>query len=458
MSEYMEIPIEQIAVIDRAREDMGDLQALVEDMLAKESVDGTERTRGQTQPGIVRPAVPHDEARFGINPKVTPWILVAGGRRYNAVCIAGFDTYKAINRGTLSPLLQKIYELHENLLRKDLTWAEDVKLKAQIHELRKSENPKQTQTDTAQELKETTANTSRDLALAEELKKNPALANAPTKQAAVNIVKTIRAAAERESRIKATPKDALAKRMMTADMHQFVRTIPDNSVALSFLDFGRLPYEFDASEQRDTIKELAAFEELTVDMLPQMARITKETGWMVIIPGQQNYDNLIAAISQLCINHGEYGLDGDCKSLKRSHDSPCKFVKVEDPAWIWVTLNNAQPVRQPDIHTTNQYERICVVNMGNGALTQRHKSNVLSFPVMDEDDRIHPMQLTHEFCTEIIQRLTVGGEKVADFGFGSGAFCAAAVSLQRDFTGCDIDPAALLSALTLVSEHMPKRS
>jgi ParB-like chromosome segregation protein Spo0J len=458
MMSYLEIPIEQIAVIDRAREDMGDLQALVEDMLAEEFILDEKRQRGQLQPGIVRRAEPSDKDKFGVDLNATPWILVAGGRRYNAVCMAGFDTYKAMDRGFLPPLERKIYELHENLLRKDLNWAEDVKLKAEIHELRKSQNDKHTQTDTGNELKESTANISRDLALAEEIKKNPALANAPTKMAAVNIVKTKRMADERAAKIREVPKAALAKRMIIADMHQFVRTIPTESVALSFLDIGRMPYEFDASEAIDEFKALEKHLDLVSDMLPQLARITKQTGWVVVIPGQKYYDETAKFLNHMCVAHLEYADDQiDCKSLKKSHDSPCRFVRVEDPAWILVTTNNAQPVRQPDIHVTNQYERICVVNMGNGALTQRHKSNVLSFPVMDEDDRLHPMQLNHDFCVELIQRLTVGGEKVADFGFGSGAFSAAAVSLQRDFIACDNDPATLDPAITLVSEHLPKR-
>src|SRR5690349_14608640 len=94
----LQIPVEQIAVIDRARKDMGDLQDLADDILAN----------GQLQPGIVRPAMSNDRVKWAIDPDKTPWILVAGGRRYAATCIAGLDNYLALNKGDLSPLQQLV--------------------------------------------------------------------------------------------------------------------------------------------------------------------------------------------------------------------------------------------------------------------------------------------------------------------------------------------------------------
>lgn len=429
MPEFLNIPLDQIAVVKRYRTDVGDIRSLVDDMLTIDMVDGKPQQRGQLQPGIVRAATEEDRELYGIDPKETPWILVAGGRRYMAVTLAGITTYAAIIKGTLSPMHQRIYELHENLLREQLSWADEVLLKDEIHRLRKSENPAWTQTDTGEEIGETTANVSRDLALAEEIRKNPQLAHEPTKLAAVSKVKAERVAADREARIKSIPKGKLAQRLLADDMVMFAEKMPDDSVDLMFMDFpfGRLPYETDPTsmptDDSDKLRPVLA------DILPHLIRITKETGWLALMAGNHNYSILQAALAE---------------------------YRVEDPTWIWVMTNSIQVPRQPDAHTGNQYERICVVNMGKGTLTTRGKSNVISAPIDEPYERTHPMQLPHAVCLEIVQRLTVGGERVADFCFGSGAMLAAAVELERDIIGCDIDPEALDPALTWVSEHMPQ--
>jgi ParB-like chromosome segregation protein Spo0J len=162
------IPVEQIAVVDRVRKNMGDVAELAERIKAE----------GQHQAGIVRPAVLDDQAE-GIDPLVTPWVLVAGGRRYTAVCLAGLDTFKAELKDDLSPLEQKIIELGENLGRKDLDWDEEDRIRKEIHDLRTqiaaAKGEKWTLADTGRELGETAMNISRAVRVAEEIEKDPSL-------------------------------------------------------------------------------------------------------------------------------------------------------------------------------------------------------------------------------------------------------------------------------------------
>jgi modification methylase len=62
------------------------------------------------------------------------------------------------------------------------------------------------------------------------------------------------------------------------------------------------------------------------------------------------------------------------------------------------------------------------------------------------------MQKPIELWKEVIQRVTVMGEKVIDPTFGSGTSLAAAAKLGRDFAGCELNPGLLEPALGLISQ------
>lgn len=94
------------------------------------------------------------------------WRLVCGGRRLaNIDWIAEEGRYFLCDRETilpgeipvtflheLSPIEREEAELDENIRRSNLTWQDETRAFARIHELRQSENPKQTITDTAKAL------------------------------------------------------------------------------------------------------------------------------------------------------------------------------------------------------------------------------------------------------------------------------------------------------------------
>lgn len=456
------IPVEKIAVINRRRKDLGDIQWLVDDI----------KDKGQLTPGIVRRATAADVVE-GVDPEATPYVLVAGGRRYNAVCVAGLDTFDAVDRGDLPPLLQKIYELHENLGRKDLNWDEEVFLKEEIHNLRKqaaeAEGKTWSQTDTGNEVGESVANISRDLELARELRVNPELRKAPSKVAAVRAIKYERNIQERTARVNQTNLVNVKSRLHVADMKDFVRRIPENKIDLCFTDFKfGIDYDFDAHDANKYADSVEDLHNLLTDVIPQIIRVTKPTGWLALMMGSTNYEYLKDLIQSCCSVHYEYAevewrkdAAGDwirqraprCLSVQAGTASACRFLAVEDPEWIWFRPNSRNPSKWPELHAQNQYEKFAVVNMGQAVMIQKNLGNVLVHDAVYED-RIHEMQRPHSLCLDVIQRLSVGGELVADFCFGSGSALAAAAELQRDFLGCDMNPKCLGPALMWVSEHL----
>jgi len=161
----------QIAVHDRARKELGEVEELAKDI----------EINGQLQAGLVRRAGEADEDE-GIDPAITPYILVAGGRRYAACFSLGFEFFKAELLEDLPPLQQKIYELSENLNRKELTWYEQAELRRQIHALRQQEASQRgeswTMRDTAAAYGFTHSTLVKDVAVAEAVAADPTLKTA----------------------------------------------------------------------------------------------------------------------------------------------------------------------------------------------------------------------------------------------------------------------------------------
>lgn len=471
----LRIPLEQIAVVDRARHDMGDLQELADDFLQIDQTDDGPRQRGQLQPGVVCRATEWHQQKFGVDLAVTPWVLVAGGRRYAALNLAGIDTFLAVDRGELPPLLQRIYELHENLFRKDLSWTEKVFLNEEIHKARveeaSSRGEEWSQKDSAAEYHTSHATISRDLEMAEALRANPELAKEQSQAAAVRKIKYQQSIEQRTARVNQTSLIRVKDKLQVADMRQFTRALPDNLIDLCFTDFKfGIDYDFDPTDANKYEDSQDSLRDLLTDVIPQIIRVTKPTGWLALMMGSTNYEMLRDLVQTCCAEHYEYAdvtwrqdAAGDwirerkqfCSSPAAGRASPCRFLTAEDPEWIWYRPNSRNPSKWPELHAQNQYEKFCVVNMGEAVMVRKNEGNVLMHDAIYED-RIHEMQRPHPLCLDVISRLTVGGELVADFCFGSGSALAAAAELQRDFLGCDINPKCLEPALMWVSEHMPQ--
>lgn len=402
-----------------------------------------------------------------------PWILVTGGRRTAAHYILGWPEIEAENFEDLDPLNQRIVELSENLNREDISWTDEVAAKAEIHALRSQQNPEQTLTKTAEELGEDKSNLSRDLKLVKAIEADPELAKAPTKKAAIRKMEFKAEISRRVAAVKAVDLGSLQARLKTQDMRDFVRQLETQSVDLHFTDFPfGIDYDQTSGNQDMTRQGMYrddpnVVRDLLSDVVPHMVRTVKPRGWIAAMMGYTNHFYLMKLFTGACGTHCGYALvkwnedDGtwkressECLHTTREFKTaePCRFLTPEVLPWIWYRPNSRQPSLWPELHANNQYEMIVVVNGGDAKLVRPNVGNVLAIDAV-YTDRIHEMQRPHAFCKEVISRLTVTGELVVDLCFGSGAHLAAAADLARDFRGCDINPANMGPALSLVSQH-----
>jgi hypothetical protein len=474
---FLYIPVEQIAVIDRGRRNLGDLADLAESMKAN----------GQIQAGVVREAMKADEDE-GVDPSLTPWILVAGGRRYAAACLAGLDTFKAENLGDLPPLEQKVLEIEENLGRKDLEWDELVAMRAEIHRLRTQQAEEAGQkwnlADTAQEINQTAANLSKDVRLAEELEKDPTLKSAGSKKAATRIIEFREHLARQEMKLGHALSSSLRSSVVTADASDWLRKQATGSIDLFLSDF---PYAYDYhslarkdspdSYSTDYDDSEAVNFDLFIDIVPEIIRATKPTGWLVVFMAESNQSMLRDLFESCCATHYFYGkihyknlgegewekiMPTECDAVAIGAPNsdvntiaPCKFLRAEVPSWVWYRPNSRNPGRLPERHAKNFYEPILVVNRGEARLYKHQDEcpNVLVYEAEYGSERIHANQKPRPLASDIVQRCTLPGEVVADSFFGSGNLLAGAAENSRIIRGCDSAPLMLEPALANISNY-----
>lgn len=470
------IPVEKIAVIDRGRRNLGDLADLAASLKAN----------GQIQAGVVREAMKADEDE-GVDPSQTPWILVAGGRRYAAACLAGLDMFKAENLGDLPPLEQKVLEIEENLGRKDLEWDELTAMRAEVHRLRTQQaeeaGEKWSLADTAQEIGQTAGNLSKDVRLDEELQKDPTLKGAGSKKAAIRIIEFREHLARQEMKMGRGLSTALRSAVVTADASDWWRAQATGSIDLCLSDF---PYAYDyhslaRKDSPDTYStdyddsEAVNFD-LFIDIVPEIIRTTKVTGWLAIFMAESNQGMLRDLFESCCATHFSYGTieyvvkDGEWTKVMPEWCSavgvgapnsdvntlaPCKFLRAEVPSWIWYRPNSRNPGRLPERHAKNFYEPILVVNRGEARL-YKHQDECPNVLVHDAEygvERIHANQKPMSLAEDIVQRCSLPGEVVADSFFGSGNLLAGAAKHSRSIRGCDSAVLMLEPALANISNY-----
>ncbi len=103
----MKIKIDEVQIEERQRETFGDLQVLAQ------SIDEL----GQLVPIIVEKGTLR---------------LVAGERRLQAMRLLGKAEIAIVFQEDLTPIIRRKMELHENIIRKDLTWEEEVRAIAEL--------------------------------------------------------------------------------------------------------------------------------------------------------------------------------------------------------------------------------------------------------------------------------------------------------------------------------------
>lgn len=454
----MKIPLDKIYFGVRQRKDYGvdELEDLKQSLL----------NDGQITAITVSP-IP-DFVRSNGDYAGEEWLLCAGGRRVMAAGMAGWQEIEAYIREVPTELEYRIWELFENLKRKAMSWQEEVDAKAEIFRLRKEQDPSLTVQGMADELGESIATFSRDVETSKLLKEKPGLKKAGSKNAALKAGKELRKheakeVLRKEASLLADPVTDLVgpleHRIVTRDAVEFVRSLPPASIDLTLTDG---PYGYNYWKQGQKVSSLRnghlsqyddspeAVGNLYLSIFPELCRVTRESGWIVMFCGTETFILLQEIARNCCCAHADYRHNNSTEcgtKYQLPSEEACKFLSPEPYPWIWHRKNSRNQPRFPHLHAKNVAELIFVCNMGRGQLLKQPCENLIECDVEYGTTRIHANQKPLPLMKELVERFTFPGDSVLDPFFGSGNGPAAAAGAGRIPWGCDSNPEMLAFAL-----------
>lgn len=399
-----EIPLAEIKVKDRARQDLGDIEGLAESILEK---------------GLLQP-ITVDEHYY----------LRAGERRYRAHQAAGLPTILAIVRPGAGKLDALEIELLENVQRKDLTWPEQARLEKKIFDLMVAKDPSWSQRDQQEVRGDSKSSINRRLQLAEALETMPELADYDNQddawkeykrfeeEVAVNIM----AAKKIPQHISDAPKWA-ADHYKIGDafegMEKLLATqLHSRGVPFHFAEVDP-PYGVDLHRRKSRNTSSSLMDEYQEwEDYPQLFERTARLVYECLGP------NAFAVFWYGMSRHGET-LD-----ILRS----VGFGVPDIPA-IW-NKGEVGQTASPDTTFGSCYEPFFVARKGQPKLARAGRGNVFSFPTVQK--KTHPTEKPIHLMEEILRVILFPGSRVLVPFLGSGVTLRAVYRLGHTGIGWDL--------------------
>jgi ParB/RepB/Spo0J family partition protein len=367
--------------------------------------------------------------------------LIAGERRLRACELLKRPTIEALYRDELDEVDLEEMELEENVRRKQLSWPEEQRAIARIHQLRVARDPQWGQ----QQTKELTgiprqATISEALHLTKMLEVFPELAEAKTKNQALSWMKAkaksiVRMVEVRDNRIDYSD---IESKLWLGDSVELIKRLPDEQFHAIITD---PPFGLDYDKRTEgEIGTLTSYEdspqsyERLLTMCPDLYRTLKPSGWVIWFLGISWYEKAKLAFRD------------------------AGFVVDELPI-IWDRSEGRCFTTRPDRYFGRAYDIAlhCIKGDPQICPSYRSKPNIIRIAPVSNSERETLVERPVELYEELIKRLTYPGECVADFFVGSGSCLAAASKLERDYFGIEQDAERRAYAITKIKAYTPQR-
>lgn len=331
-------------------------------------------------------------------------------------------------------------ELIENIQRSNLTIQEEMAAIAQLHDLRTSQNPKQTHRQTAEEINnyEDTSHTQvakvKTAVLVSKYKDLPEVKAAKTEKQIRTAVERVvkkehaRKLAEAFDLEKSKSEDSHKHVALKGDAFEFLQKMPSKCVdvlltdpiyGIDAQDFGSqtaLGHQYDDSYEvwKETMPILAA----------ETYRVCKSQAHAYVFCAWERFEEL--------------------KKI---------FSSVGWEVWpkpiIWAK-GNLGMLPKPEHGPRFSYELVLYANKGQKK-TQRIGQDVLFFPAKKLKE--HAAEKPVELYMELLSRSVLPGDHVLDCFFGSGVIFPAANAMQVRATGFELNPEAFGVGVQRLNEH-----
>lgn len=124
------------------------------------------------------------------------------------------------------------------------------------------------------------------------------------------------------------------------------------------------------------------------------------------------------------------------ETIKKHYDNN-KFKQVRFLEWI---KTNPVPINSKINYLTNAREvAVLGIKKSKPTFNSSYDNGIYQYPICQDKGRFHPTQKPLAFMEELIKKHSNKGGTVLDCFSGSGTTGVAALNLERNFVGCEID-------------------
>jgi len=379
--------------------------------------------------------------------------LVAGFNRLTAARLLGWDEIEAVFMGDIDDITAKEMELEENIRRTELEWWERAAATAEIHDMKVAADPNWTMQKTADMvgISKTQVSMSKDLISA--IGEDPALKGEETLRGALKKRKVDKQIEKRKKTIALKEAGVLTSHraeIRTGDARDLICEETDESFDAVITNFpfgvdlvlkgGETPYH---DEEEYIIG-------LVQDVVAESYRILTYDSWMVAWFDLRKitYSNPQLELYKKLSNTG-WTRDGSQEMRNMLINSMGLTFWMEQAGFNYVTLlpaiwakpNKSQGlIGDPNKGMITGYEAMVFAAKGNAVFHRRGRSNLFIFDTPATGDKVHPLQMPTDLCSEIISMVCLGGSRILDPFAGSGSIGMAALERQCEFVGYELDP------------------
>jgi ParB/RepB/Spo0J family partition protein len=364
--------------------------------------------------------------------------LVDGYRRYTALREIGIESVNVVFQHDIPELIAREIELETNIQREQMSWMERAAAISELDKIKRASDPKWGQTQTAQVAGVTQRDVSQAVTIAKMAELFPELKDAKSLNQALSWAKAKAASVVRMADVKNNRIDysALEDKLLLGDSVELIKMVPDEFIDAVITD---PPFGIKFDKRQAGTDALHSYEdsdesyERLLSMAPDLYRVIKPNGWLIWFLGISWYER-----AKLAFRDAGFTVD-------------------EIPV-IWDRSDGLCYTIRPDRYFARGYDIALHCVKGDPQMIQRNKPNIIRVKPLGKTEKDLLVERPIELYAELIKRLTVQGERVADFFTGSGSCLAAAASTGRDFFGCELDPERRAVALKKIRANLPERS
>ena len=363
--------------------------------------------------------------------------LLDGMHRLSAARALGWSHIGGMLKSDVSETFAREIELETNIRRKDMTWQERAKAISEIDNLKRKTDPGWGQQQTAAVVGATRrADISDAIKITKMMELFPEISSAKNISRAMNMA--VRKAhlvgrmMDAETEVKTDTKLAIEDRIFLGDSVEVIKTFPDDSVDCIITDppFGLNYY----TKVNSAVSVSSPYEDSPesyrriLSMIPDLYRVLKPDSFCVWFFGMTWYPEVRQAFRDAGFT-------------------------VDDIPIIWDRTDSKTYTNRPDRYFTRGYDVALHAFKGNPVIVQKAKANIIRIPPVNNDERETMVERPIELYAELIRRLTLPNQVVADFFVGSGSCPAAAASTGRKYIGVELDPVRRVVAIGKIAAN-----